>query len=778
MEKKINGYTRWFDLPSLLMQLGLITTITIRLAATNWTDYLDRLENLILYAFLLGLWVGYARFHRALFIPIGIIYGLIASFWVMGQVYTPDMVWPEKFPLLVNRLWISLSQLMQSQKVTDPILFYFPSCILIWLVMFLSAYSLVRDGSVWFSLASAGTLLLVVDRYDLNAEHRVMYYFIFMLLALLLLTRNNLVHQRRRWLELDSLRGTGTLEDITRVAFLTIVGLLTVVWVIPALAAPSGPLVRLWRDMTQPMEGMRSQASNAFAPLQGDSNGAQLFSSNYLALGDRVDQATTPVFQVSPNISNPRDYHYYWRAHSYDTYLNGNWTNSGESTLPFTGQVEESTRFDWNKRTTVQFSLIVQSDSLGTLYTEHAPGSISINTRVFGLSLPDGMFDINRLEPEELLLKGAIYEFTSSMSDVTIQDLEQSGGEYPGWVRGAYLQIPQGYSQRVMDLAGQITATALSPYEKTVAITRYLRERILYKPKIQPTPANRDPIEYFLFSSREGFCTYYASAEVLLLRAAGIPARLVVGFAQGEYDEGSKSYLVRMKNMHAWPEVYFQEYGWVVFEPTVIYESVLLPDLVDLAREERAQEELDRRQRRQDEDITTGASTQSELENNLQGDRLKSIPLAGLWIFLFIIIIMASAIMMFRSHLQRQSLLLPVWLEKSITKTGLSVPEWIHAWADYARSSEIEQYYRQVMTTFRLLGCIPDQTDTPRERHMKWIQTYPPIRLESEQLLADYEKSRFSQDSVNSSNTKKVSRSMIKQIIQAYIRHILHKTES
>ena len=85
---------------------------------------------------------------------------------------------------------------------------------------------------------------------------------------------------------------------------------------------------------------------------------------------------------------------------------------------------------------------------------------------------------------------------------------------------------------------------------------------------IPPTPQGVDPIDVFLFSDRQGFCNHFATAEVLLLRSIGIPARLAIGFAEGEYDEISDLYVVRIKDTHAWPEVYFADYGWVIFEPT------------------------------------------------------------------------------------------------------------------------------------------------------------------------------------------------------------------
>jgi hypothetical protein len=75
-------------------------------------------------------------------------------------------------------------------------------------------------------------------------------------------------------------------------------------------------------------------------------------------------------------------------------------------------------------------------------------------------------------------------------------------------------------------------------------------------------------VDYFLFYAQKGFCSYYASSMTVLLRAVGVPARLVTGYANGEFNYNDHFYHVPLANAHAWVEVYFPLYGWVEFEPT------------------------------------------------------------------------------------------------------------------------------------------------------------------------------------------------------------------
>ena len=114
---------------------------------------------------------------------------------------------------------------------------------------------------------------------------------------------------------------------------------------------------------------------------------------------------------------------------------------------------------------------------------------------------------------------------------------------------------------------------------RTTPTTRRTRSRSTCEPTstTRTSPrrrAGQDGVDYFLFDVKEGYCDYYASAMVVMLRSVGVPARFVVGYTPGQLkptneqnDEGDQ-YRILERNAHAWPEVYFPSYGWVQFEPT------------------------------------------------------------------------------------------------------------------------------------------------------------------------------------------------------------------
>jgi len=81
-------------------------------------------------------------------------------------------------------------------------------------------------------------------------------------------------------------------------------------------------------------------------------------------------------------------------------------------------------------------------------------------------------------------------------------------------------------------------------------------------------PSGRDPVDWFLFDARTGYCEQFASAETLMLRSLGVPARLATGYSTGDYNAVLDQSVVREKDAHAWVEVWFSHHGWVPVDPT------------------------------------------------------------------------------------------------------------------------------------------------------------------------------------------------------------------
>jgi len=197
-----------------------------------------------------------------------------------------------------------------------------------------------------------------------------------------------------------------------------------------------------------------------------------------------------------------------------------------------------------------------------------------------------------------------LMEKDPSPNNPYLAELEQGIGmlekllERAEYIEEKYTWISESTPESVKRLAGVITEECETDYDRVVAIRDYLRNNHQYTLSPSRVPDDRDFVEWFLYEDRRGYCTYYATAMTVMLRTLGIPARYVEGFVMPESnDEGI--YTITSRHAHAWVEVYFQGFGWLIFEPTPIYADVMqyLPSEANIRRVGDAQdiEEMMRR---------------------------------------------------------------------------------------------------------------------------------------------------------------------------------------
>lgn len=159
---------------------------------------------------------------------------------------------------------------------------------------------------------------------------------------------------------------------------------------------------------------------------------------------------------------------------------------------------------------------------------------------------------------------GLEYEAVSTVPDLTREDLEAAtAGGAPG---DDTLTVPEGLDPRVPDLAASITAQATTDGQKAMAIQSYLRSAEFTYSLDAPDTAGMDVISDFILEDHAGYCIHFAAGMITLARLEGIPARMAIGFTPGEKD--GDEWIVTTHNMHSWPELYFEDWGWVPFEPT------------------------------------------------------------------------------------------------------------------------------------------------------------------------------------------------------------------
>jgi len=189
--------------------------------------------------------------------------------------------------------------------------------------------------------------------------------------------------------------------------------------------------------------------------------------------------------------------------------------------------------------------------------------------RPFGIPSRTMLARGNYLSSLQPIRKARRYEVLSSTEPV--------GKELDAYERREALQLPASISPAVRDLAASLAAHDSEPRAIVNSALQFFRTQG-FRYSLSPGEYNKNDLEEFLFHRRTGFCEHYAASFATLMRLAGIPARVVVGYLGGEYNDLGGFFLVRQADTHAWCEVWIPENGWTRIDPT----SVVAPGRASL----------------------------------------------------------------------------------------------------------------------------------------------------------------------------------------------------
>ena len=291
-----------------------------------------------------------------------------------------------------------------------------------------------------------------------------------------------------------------------------------------------------------------------------------------------------PIQSVVMSTGAPR---HYWRSVTYDRYMGAGWETTSapsQNIQPNTPLI--SGLLSGYKPVHMDVELLQPDGQLywsGILYAVDAPFTVNWRLRPQSNLFADRtallQADMFAAQTKATAYKAEVY-----LPVVTVDEMQKASTEYPDDITEKYLQLPRELPDRVRDLARDLTRGLDTPYDKASAIEQYLRATYPYDLNVPAPPPNQDVADFFLFDLKKGYCDYYATAMVVLLRASGVPARFVSGYAPGSYDAPNAEYVVRELNAHSWVEVYFPEIGWVEFEPTASEPEFVRAQPEELAR--------------------------------------------------------------------------------------------------------------------------------------------------------------------------------------------------
>lgn len=770
------GSQRWWDIPSAVLIFLLILLAGTRLTITLWTPGLPFALDMGTLGVLLGFALGKSRFGKTAVAWIAAGYTLTLIPNKLISELDQDIYLGERLISTGDRLLLSMNEFLAGQPVKDYLLFVAFLCIVYWFVGLAAGYNFVRHGNFLAATLPAGILMFIIQIYDGLAPTRAWLVGFYLFLCLLLLGRQQYLVKRDSWTRRRVQVSTEIVRDLSAGMVIGAAVIVITAWNIPQIIPYAQSVADRWDRIAQPWDRFLERMNDAVASIEneGGVGGGEYYGSE-LTLGASNPSSTDVVFTaltMEENLFAPR---LYWRSRVYDLYYeDGRWANTSADTIPFPPSAQEFDSPDTAHRTETEFAITVLTEQQPLFFFAAQPTWVSRPAKSLGIGIPDGGRDIFTVIASPSLRRGETYRMRAAIANPTIEELRGAGEDYPDWVRERYLQLPANFSPRMQSLAKELSNGLSTPYDKVNAITNHLRGEIEYSASIE-IPANvTDRLDYVVFDLKQGFCTYYASAEVLMLRSAGIPARLAVGYAQGEVvvnergENITTKYTVRRKDAHAWPEVYFPGYGWIEFEPTGNQGVLIRPE-----REGSAPPINDGTHAplnplpggllpQEDNLEATGASSDSAANPN---DFSPYVVIGALLILLLTAWFFANRKYSIGRHL-------PEYISQIYIHTGSPPPVWIESWARWAALSPIERDFQSVNMSLRLLHQQQPVHVTPKVRAETLIKALPEARESIEALEAEHRAELFTPRPGNSVHARRAAIHILHQALRKRIRSV------
>jgi len=732
----------FWDWPLAALYFLLVFTSAGRLVITRWAEDLGRIQTIAALGAILGIALAVSVFRPLLrrLIVAGYTLGVLP--WQFAALLESETDPLLRLTSLWGRLGAGWNSLVQGQAVKEPLLFIVVVSLFFWFAAIFCARPLFQKRSLTTALLPLSVPVLVVQYYDGRETGRLWALAFYFFLVLLTLGRLNLLENRARWQRRGIFVGQEPGFDLNNGLMSAATLLVFAAWLIPAPWSALPAAAHWWKDITAPLRQNQQALDDALAALGGQpASGGERYGS-LLALGTSAGQGDIELFRVTaPENDLPR---LYWRARVYDNYENGSWSNKLaqiRTFVPQTGQV----RLEISPSQSGEFTLEWRSAGQQNLFTPSQTEWISRAANLVYVPLPGEKEESLFFSANEFLQNGDIYRIRAETHSPSLQALRAAPETLPAWAQDRYLQLPPALKAQLQPLAEEISRNAANRYDKAAAITQYLRQNMRYSTTIENPPSGTDPVLWFLFTWKSGYCNYYASAEVLLLRSLGIPARMVVGYAQGE-PLGGGSFRIRGRDAHAWPEVYFDGLGWVEFEPTANQPSLNRRSEIALsggARSLPAGEEENQQALRREAGNDPGGETAPDAAVSPQTGFFSTAQLmnVGRWVIIFIL----TAAMLVALWKMRRWRVSPRKLQQVLRLTHLPSPAWLNAWVRWSEAGAAARAFEAVNQALRWLDRLPPGSATAQDRASALNSLLPQAQPETNLLLELHQRALFAQ---------------------------------
>ena len=550
------------------LSLGLLVVMGLALAwavqGANWLDQLEFLPPVAFWAILTGALLGVLPLTVVLTLPIGALIGGAVVLWTIGGEYHGALDQVGRVAALRDDVVGWTITVLRTGFPSELSPYAIGLGVLLWTTAFMAAYAVYRHNRVIDAILLLGAAMIV----NLSATFTDLFghLLLFVIAALLLWLRAALVDRQDGWQRRRVNENLEVPAAILRSGIVFAGASVLLAWILTSVAV-AAPLTGAWRSFDGVWTGVRDQFEGVFGTLTNPQSRitGSTFGASFTVQGEWVSNDEEALTLAA---SRP----HYLRTATYDVYTGRGWERSegtrrqvGPGEALFDGATPERPSEAYE----IEAITISMQQTLGrNLFTAGSPIQIYAPIVIHESS---GQPVLGGVEAANPIGPGEGYQLSVAISEATEAQLASAGVEYPEVVEALYLDDSRA-TDRVRNLALEVTAGLTNPYEKAEALAAYLqRDPSFSYDTVAPAPGDgQDLVDFFLFdpeNDRQGYCQYYASAMVMMARSLGLPARVAVGFAPGERTEAG-SYLVREANAHAWAEIYFPGYGWQIFEST------------------------------------------------------------------------------------------------------------------------------------------------------------------------------------------------------------------
>ncbi|HEX2884151.1 MAG TPA: transglutaminaseTgpA domain-containing protein [Candidatus Limnocylindria bacterium] len=549
------------------LSLGLLVVMALALGwsvqGAEWLDQMEFLVPVALWAVVIGAVLGVIGGSIVVLLPLAAVLGAGAVVWTVGGEYHPGLDQVGRLLELRSDLIGWLVIVLDTGYPPQMSPYAVGLGALMFATAFTASYVVYRYHRVLDAILLLGAALIT----NMSATFTDLFghLLLFVIAALLLWLRAALVNREDGWQRRRVNENLEVPASIMRSGIIFAGASVVLAWMLTSVAV-AAPLTGAWRSFDGVWDGVREEFEGVFggltnpeSRLSGDS-----FGSGFTVSGSFVSNDDEVLILAAPQSM-------YLRTVTYDQYTGRGFRRSEgdkRQVAPGAPLFASAT----TERPTIEESVDIHTITVQmrqtygrNLFTAGSPLKVYVPTVIHQ---PSGQPVLGAIESANAFAPGDAYQASVAISNATEADLAAAGTDYPDEVRRLYLDTP-GLTDRVAQLARDITAEAANPYQQAKLLERYLsrNEEFSYAAEAAVPTADQDLVDFFLFDSKTGYCEYYASAMVIMARSLGLPARVAVGFAPTAED-GEGTYTVREANAHAWAEIYFPGYGWQIFEAT------------------------------------------------------------------------------------------------------------------------------------------------------------------------------------------------------------------